>query len=152
MASNTIVLKGTPEKREELASGTITPGDLVQISSGAMQRHANSGRNAAPMFAVEDDVIGSGITDNYGSGNRVKYVLAKAGDLIYGLLASGQSVSEGDFLESAGNGALQAYSNQSGQNIYPQAIVAYAAEDKNNSSGDASGPHDNATRINLEVV
>jgi hypothetical protein len=78
--------------------------------------------------------------------------MSRAGDEIYALLASGQSVSEGDFLQSAGNGALTDYVNQSGQNVYTAAIVGVAAEDKDNTAGDANGPHNNATRIRLEVV
>ena len=58
----------------------------------------------------------------------------------------------GDFLESAGTGALRAYTNQSGQNVYVAALVAVAREDKNNTGGDAAGPHNNATRIKVEVV
>ena len=124
----------------------------MDYSSGNLIRHATSGGNAAPRFAVENDLIGSGITDNYASGNTMRYVMSRAGDEIYGLLASGQSVSQGAFLESAGTGALQAYTNQSGQNVYAAAVVAVAAEDKNNTAGDATGPHDNAARIRLEVV
>jgi hypothetical protein len=149
---NTIVLKGDPLRKEALAGAALTPGDLIAFSSGAVIRHANSGQNAAARFAVENDLIGSGIADNYPSGDVVKFVLSRPGDEIYGLLASGQNVSQGDFLESDGSGCFQAYTNQSGQNVYVRAIVAAAAEDKDNSSGDADGPHDGATRIKLEVV
>lgn len=149
---NTIVLRGTPFLKEAQAGAAVTPGDLVYFSSGNLIRHANSGQNAAPYFAVENDLIGSGIADNYASGYTMRYVVGRPGDEVYGLLASGQSVSQGDFLESAGNGSVQAYTNQSGQNVYAAAIVAAAAEDKDNSSGDADGPHNGATRIRLEVV
>ena len=149
---NTIVLKGKPLRKEAPAGAAVTPGDLVDFSSGDLIRHANAGQNAAPRFAVENDLIGSGITDNYASGFTMRYVMSSPGDEVYGLLASGQNVSQGAFLESAGNGSLQAYTNQSGQNVYVAAIVAVAAEDKDNSSGDATGPHDGATRIRLEVV
>lgn len=150
---NTIVLKGDPLRKEELAGGAISPGDLIELnSSGVVVRHATAGANAVPMFAVEMDLIGSGITNSYPSGDTVKFVVSRPGDEIYALLASGQNVAKGAFLESAGNGALRAYTQQSGSNVFPAAIVAKAVEAVNNTAGDATGPHNTAKRIKVEVV
>lgn len=149
-----IVLKGDPLRKEALSSAVVTPGDLIEFDgSGAVQRHANAGQNAAPRFAVEEDFMGDEITDNYASGDRVQFVVARNGDEIYALLASGQNVTQGALLESAGNGALRAATVPSGNaQVYTNAIVAAALEDVDNSGGDASGPHNNATRIKVEVV
>lgn len=150
---NVIVIKGDPLRKEDLAGAAITPGDLIELnSSGVVVRHSTAGGNAVPMFAVEMDLIGSGITDSYPSGDTVKYAVFRPGDEVYALLASGQNISKGAFLESAGTGALRAYTQQSGGNVYPAAIVAKAVEAVDNSSGYASGPHDNAKRITVEVV
>ena len=148
-----IILKGDPIRKEELAASVITPGDVVEFTSAdTLQRHGTAGANAAPRFAVEEDFVGDEITDNYAAGDRVQYVVARQGDELYALLASGQNVAKGAFLESAGDGLLQAYTNQSGANIFPNAIVCSALEDKDNSGGDADGPHGTATRIIVEVV
>ncbi len=150
---NTIVLKGHPLRKEAQADAELWPGDLIEFSANEqLVEHANAGQNALPSFAIEMELIGSGIADSYISGATVLYGVFRPGDEVYGLLASGQNVSKGAFLESAGNGALQTYTNQSGANVYTAAIVAVANEDKNNSAGDADGPHDNATRITLEVI
>lgn len=151
----TIILRGDPEHqyKEAAADAAVTPGDLIKFSANEkLIRHDGSGQNAVPMFALEMELVGSGIGDSYASGATVRYAVARAGDEVYALLASGQSVSKGDFLESAGNGALQAYTNQSGQNVYTAAAVATANEDKDNSSGDGTGPHNTATRIRVEVL
>jgi len=150
---NVIVIKGDPLRKEELAGAAITPGDLIELnSSGVVVRHSTAGGNAVPMFAVEMDLIGSGVADSYPSGDTVKFAVFRPGDEVYALLASGQNVAKGAFLESAGTGALRAYTQQSGGNVYPSAIVAKALEAINNTSGDSTGPHDNASRIIVEVV
>ncbi len=150
---NTIVLKGHPLRKEAQADASLFPGDLIEFSANEkLVQHANAGQNAMPNFAIEMELIGSGIADSYISGATVLYGVFRPGDEIYGLLASGQSVSKGAFLESAGNGALRAATTASGASVYVAAIVAVAKEDVNNSAGDADGPHDNAARITLEVV
>jgi hypothetical protein len=158
MASSTpktVLLKGDPLFKEALTGGTITPGNLVQInSSGVLVRHANAGQNAIPLFSFENENVGSGIDSVYSTGNRARYFAARPGDEVWAVLASGQNVNAGAFLESAGDGTLRAYTNQSGQNVYTAAVVGVAKEAKNNSAGDASGPPAvtaGATRIRLEV-
>ena len=148
---NVIVLKGDPLRREGLAGGSVTPGDLASIdSNNKIVRHATAGGNALPLFAVEMDLIGSGIDDVYPSGATVKLVASRTGDGIYALLASGQNVAVGAFLESAGNGALEAYTQQSGSNVFPAAVVAIATEAVDNSSGGSA--HNGAARIKVEVI
>lgn len=148
---NVIVLKGDPIRHEVLAGGTITPGDLVgRASGGTLVRHATAGGNSEKLFAVEMDLIGSGITDDYSSGDTVKFIASRAGDWVYATLASGQNVAIGAFLESDGSGSLQAYTQQSGSNVFPAAVVAVAVEAVDNSSG--STLHDGAARIKVEVI
>lgn len=144
--ANTILLKGDATRKERLAGGTISPGDLLTLnSSDQYVRHNTAAGVAAPVFAFENDLVGKGISDDYASGDTVQAIYAKRGDEVLALLASGQNVSVGDFLESAGNGTLRAITS-SGANV-----VARALESKNNTSGDTTGPHDGATRIKVEV-
>jgi hypothetical protein len=152
---NVIILRGDPEHqyKEAQADAAITPGDLLKFSANEkLVRHDAAGQNTGAVFALEMELVGSGIADSYASGATVRYCVARAGDEVYALLASGQNVTKDAFLESAGNGALRAYTNQSGQNVYAAAVVGVANEDKDNSSGDATGPHNNATRIRVEVL
>lgn len=154
-APKTILLKGDPLFKEALTSGAVTPGNLVQLnSSGVLVRHANAGQNAIPLFAYENELIGSGIDTAYVTGNRGRYFAARPGDEVYAILASGQNVASGAFLESNGDGTLRAYTNQSGQNVYTAAVVGVSLEAKNNTNGDSAGPPAataGATRVKLEV-
>ena len=148
---NIILLKGDPIRHERLAAGAITPGDLVsRDSSGTLVRHATAGGNSEKLFAVENDLIGSGITDSYATGDTVKFIASRPGDWVYALLASGQNVAIGAYLESAGNGALEAYTQQSGSNVFPAAVVAVAVEAVNNTAGGSL--HNGAARIKVEVI
>lgn len=154
----TVILKGDPIKKEEQvhAAVSVTPGMLVAFdgTSGNLRAHATAGGNAAPAFAVENSDMGYGIDDAYyGAGHASKpsgwlgdsaqYVVSRPGDELYALLAVGANVAKGAFLESAGNGALRAFTNQANQF---RAIVARALEAVNNAAGSA------AVRIKVEVV
>jgi len=138
----TIILRGDPIRKAALAGGSITPGMLLAWSSGTLVAHAAAGGNAQKMFAVEEDYIGSDINTVYTSTNGVQYVVAHPGDEIYAFLATGNNVVKGDALESNGAGALQKHTapaivetGSSTITVYTDGIVAFAAEDYNNTSG-----------------
>lgn len=146
MASNSIVLGGEPRQKEENAGATVTPGELLEYAAdGDVQPHStvpatDTDGSAQPRFA--DRGFGNdGVDDDYSAGERVKTVIGRRGDEINAFLAAGENVSKGDALESAGNGALQAHTGSddadstSTQTYYDGAIVAYAAEDVDNSGG-----------------
>jgi hypothetical protein len=104
-----IHLLGSGRTEEGVAGGTIKPGQLLQLnSSGQVVVHATAGGAAERAYAVEDALQGRGINDNYSSGERVSYVLASPGDVVYAWLGSGNNVSAGALLSSAGNGDLRA--------------------------------------------
>ena len=152
MSKNTIVLKNYSKVREEIiAAGAITPGHLVEeTSAGKAVVHNSAGENAIPMFAIEDELQGNTITDDYASGDPVQVWIPTRGDQVYALLANGESVAIGDFLESNGDGTLKAHAaGSAGVVEYPLAIVAVALEavDMSDSSGaDPSG------RISVRIV
>ena len=86
----------------------ITPGMLLDIdANGDVIKHADEGENVVPYIAVENDYIGDDIDDDYMDEDQVRYHIGITGERYYMWLQDGENVSEGDFLESAGDGTLQ---------------------------------------------
>ncbi len=147
MALNRIILQGDRTRTKTFkCSVAVKPGMLIAFATagdaGKIKPHASAGQNAVKMFAVEESYRGGGIDDVYAINDQVKVYPALAGDEINGLLANGQNVAIGDPLESDGAGGLQKHTpqtvNEGGAatfTIYLNAIVAYALEAVNNSSG-----------------
>lgn len=113
-----IALLGQPIVNEDGAAGaTVKPGHLVSGVTTIIP-HGVAGGVAARTFALEREELGRGIDSTYGSespdyasGDTVKVGSFAPGQRVLGWIASGVSVSEGDFLESAGDGTLRAYTN-----------------------------------------
>lgn len=156
--SNTILLIGDQKRgrREgKVASGqTITPGHFLnRDSSGNLIVHAGDGGNVAPaMVAVEDDLQGKEITDTYAALSRIQFHVCVPGEVVYALLANGESVTPADYLSSKGDGTLDKYVAQSVSEsgsatvtITPKNIVARPLSTLNNTSGAAA-------RIAVEIV
>jgi hypothetical protein len=109
-AKHTVLLKAYSDVFEEfLAGGVIIPGMLVlQDSSNEVVAHNDDAPAFfAPLIALEDDLEGKGIDDAYAEGDPVKCWTPYRGDQFYGILADGEHVAVGDFLESDGAGLLQ---------------------------------------------
>lgn len=103
------VLKGDPIRKEGVAGAAVTPGQLVDFDDeGKKIPHSNTGGTAAKAFAAEQDFLGSNIDTPYSVGDQVQYNVFRPGDEVYAFLANGQNVKKGQYLESAGNGALKA--------------------------------------------
>ena len=106
--ANTIVLKGRGIRKEREAGATISPGHLVEvISTDLVQVHSTAAGNAQKAFAVENEVIGNGIDDDYLVGDWVLYEVLEPGAEVQALMFTGESAVIGDFVESAGNGTLR---------------------------------------------
>lgn len=136
MSYNTILLKGDYSVKEDVAAATITPGQLVEFnsSSGQLQRHSTLKGNAMAMFAKEDIANGATISTNYSASNRVQYLIPSRGSEIYALLTTSQTIKKGNFLVSSGDGNLQKFEIDSGENPdFIHRIVAMAMEDKTTS-------------------
>ncbi len=131
MAYNTIKIKKYSDVIEEAtAAAPFTPGHLIEFTSaGKVRAHSTATGTALPMFALEDELQGKGITEAYSTDNLVQCWIAGRGDMVYALLNSGESVTAGDFLESAGNGNLQALTTGT--------PIAQAVETVNASGGTA---------------
>ena len=141
MSYLTIKIKKYSDNIEELvAAGTITPGMLVEYTSASkVQAHSTAGGNALPMFALEDELQGNTITDNYSADDQVQVWTPYRGDMVYGILASGQNVTAGTFLVSNGDGKLKALaSDASFGDVKTSEIIGIANEAVNASSADAN--------------
>jgi len=152
MAKHTIKLKKYVDIiNEYVANAAITPGHLVELmSTNKVRKHSTAGGIAARMFALEDELQGNAITDDYAAAAPVQVWCCVPGEEVYAFLKNGENVVIGDFLESAGNGELQKHVADSGAgaNVGLQ-IVAQALEavDMSDSSGaDPSG------RIEVRIV
>lgn len=120
-----VVLRGEPEFNEYgVANEAIKPGYLVKgVSVVAKQTVAGV---VPRCLAIERDELGQGIDDTYrvsgngtnaaayASGDTVKVGAFDAGDEATVYIASGQNISEDDYLKSAGDGTFAEVSAASG--------------------------------------
>ena len=146
MAKNTIKLKKYLDVVNEFTATAvaITPGFFLELTSaGLVQAHSTEGGPVLPMVALEDELQGKGITDNYAVSAKIQVWTAVRGEEVYALLADGEDVAIGDFLISDGNGRLKKYDGTTASDVeFPQSLVAVALEavDMSGSSGaDPSG-------------
>lgn len=152
MAKNTIKVKKYSDVIEEYTATAvaITPGYLLELTStGAVQAHSTAGGWATPpMFALEDELQGNGISDNYAVSAKIQVWTPYRGDYVYALLADGENVAIGDKLVSAGDGTLKAHTNDSSATIVEEQVVAVATEavDLSASANTAAG------RIIVKIV
>jgi hypothetical protein len=138
MARVVIALLGTPIYTEEdRAAEAITPGHLIDFdASGNLVKHAGAGLNAAPMFALERDELGDDITTAYAASDIVKVGHFHKGQRVYALIASGQNISKGEYLESDGAGRLRDQTTDAATDDTQRvSTVARAIEAVDNSAG-----------------
>lgn len=143
MAYNTIELKGCGIRGETIGAAAITPGQLLEVTSAdKVQRHSSAGGFHQRKIAVEDSLQGNGITDNYAAAAQVQWVDALPGQVIYMLLADGESATPNEYLESNGNGDLR---------VYTSGTRVGRAMDTLDLS-DSSGADPSSRRIRVEIV
>lgn len=138
MAIKTISVIGEPVQQELLCDAAITPGHLCERTATGAKVHATAGGSAAKLFALEDDLQGNEITDAYTAANQGQFGHFRPGDQVYALIADGENIAIGDWLESAGDGTLREVdADASVGDIVPNSVVAYAEEacDMSGSSG-----------------
>lgn len=108
MAFKTITVKGNAHvirKEGIVITAAITPGMLVAVAATGIVRHATAAGNAARSFAVENEVVGDGIDDDFAVADTVLFGVFPPGAEVYAF-ASG-SISLGDFVESNGAGGVR---------------------------------------------
>jgi hypothetical protein len=163
--SQTIVLKQVQIGRaqiEKQAVAELYPGHLLErTSADKVQKHSTIGGTCSlPMFAIEDENQGNGIDDAYAADDRVVCWMPQRGDQVQAVLADGQSVAIGDYLESNGDGTLKKFAADTADSDdpftgYDRQVVAQADEAVNLS--DSSGAESSGTlgydkRINVTIV
>lgn len=151
--SNTvsIAVYGNPavELESIVATAAVTPGFLMERASATtVQPHSSAQGSAQTLFAVEDKMTGGASTTGsfvatvdvpYAVGDKVYMLYARPGDVIWAWLDTGENVTVGTFLVSAGNGNLEAYAGPIGG---PCEVVGAALEAVNAVT---------ASRIQVEI-
>ena len=152
MAKRTIKSTGDGTSYEKVANAVITPGNLIEVmSTDKVRKHASAGQNAERMFALEDDLQGNDITDDYAASDQVLLAVFKSGDRVNAILADGQNVVIGDELESNGSGELQKHTADSAGAVeYPDAIVGVA--DEAIDSSDSATTAVASRRIRIRII
>jgi hypothetical protein len=108
---NTIFLGGDRTQIGDLAaSEAITPGHLVERfnSAGTIRwRKATTDVNGPPAVATDQSMLNKGVDDAYAANDLMEVSILHKGAFAWMLIASGQNVSAGDLLGSAGGGTLK---------------------------------------------
>ena len=107
MVYKTVKVKKYSDVIEEfVAADEITPGMLLELNSdGEVAPHSVAGGSAYPMFALEDELQGKTIDDEYAADDPVQVWIAGRGDIVNAI--AGDTITAGAFLVSAGNGKLK---------------------------------------------
>lgn len=103
----TITVKGLPVRNENVATAVaITPGYLIElIAAGTVQAHSTSGGVAEKMFALEDELQGKEIGDNYAVSTLIQHGIFRAGDEVYAKVTGSPAI--GEKVCSNGDGTLR---------------------------------------------
>jgi hypothetical protein len=111
-APNTVLLEvnggdaGDRRVHDAKAGGAITPGHFLTWSSGTLVAHAGAQAVSRKMVALEQPWSDSSpaIDDAYATNDRVLFIYAATGDLVNGILTSGQNVAAGAALAHSATG------------------------------------------------
>lgn len=166
MSYNTIKLKKYFDVIEEYtAAATITPGMILEhTTADKVQAHSAAGQNVIPIIALEDELQGNGIDDNYSADDQVQCWVPLRGEIAYLILEDGENAAIGNLLESAGDGRVQVHTadteavggDSSGNlaSFYSHQIIGEALEALNlsESSGGESSAITGHQRIKVRII
>jgi hypothetical protein len=140
MAYNTIKLKKYQDIIEEYTATAvaITPGSLLEVTSaGLVQAHSTEGGPVLPIIALEDELQGNGIDDDYAVSDKIQCWVAQRGEIAYLNVADSETVSQGDELISDGTGKVKVYTGDAASDEeYPQCLVGIADDDLDMTDSD----------------
>lgn len=138
MSYNTIKIKRyTNIEHEFEANAALTPGMVLELmSTNKVKKHATAGGNVTPLVALEDELQGKDINDDYVAGDKVKVWAPNRGDEAYLLVADEETIAIGDFVESDGFGKVKKHTAetwasadaQAANTVYSRPIVGIALE------------------------
>lgn len=125
----TIVLMGEPIYKEGQASAVLNPGHLVEFGGAKEVRKQSTAKAVCRRaFALENDLLGKGITDAYAVDERVRYGVFHSGQEVYARVAArAPAIVKGDSLEAKGDGTVQKHTDGE--------VIAYAVEALDNNAG-----------------
>ena len=134
MTRNIILLNGEAREESKVAAVVLSPGELIRPASTAGQMEPNgtaADADAPRIFVdVQKENEGAGVDDDIAASDTFTALYPESGAKVNARIAHGESLSDGEALESDGNGALR--SHTSGR------IVAFADGDITNTSGSAA--------------
>lgn len=149
MSDNAIHLAGDYRHEEALASGSVKPGYLLEITSATadtVKAHATEGGYSERAFAKEDALQGNTKSTTYATTTRVMYNLELPGNEVQAFLKAGENVTKGEQLISAGDGTLIAKGSATSAGVVMQ-VIAIAME-----ALDLSGSGDVDTLMPVRVL
>ncbi len=139
-SQKTVMLEGGDKflRLERVAAAAITPGHLVELTSAdKVQKHSTAAGFTAKMFAVEDELQGKTIDQEYASASRVQFNVCPPGCIVNALIADGEDIAIGDKLVSNGDGTLKEADSAATDEIVG---VAMEAVDMSDSSAADPSP------------
>lgn len=127
------------------AGAVITPGMVIETydDNGVTKwrPHSTAAGVQSRAVALEQLMLNKGVDDNYAINDLVQAGILLAGSMFWGLIPSGQNISNQDYLQSNGDGYLkEATSSAAGDGV-----AAYKAHD---TLGAVTVP----TRCRVEVI
>lgn len=139
---NTVLLTVTGLVTRDVgtASGTVSPGDLLELTAdGEVLRHASAGGAHGGMVAVENTAFNKNISDDYADGDQVHYAFVATGmKCMLKVKANAAAITKGDFLESAGDGKVK---------VFAAGVKLFVAEETYDNSANGSVAWIMATKI-----
>ena len=100
------------EVNDVAVSEAVTPGHLVERFNNSgitrWRKHATAGGATATAVAVDQSMLNLGVDNDYAAGDLAQVYIGHKGSTFWMLIASGQNITYGQKLESAGNGTLRA--------------------------------------------
>jgi len=138
---NTIWLGGPRTEINDLAaSEVIKPGHLlVRFNNNGvirLKKHATAGGAAVKIVATEQSMLNKGVDDTYAANDLVEASEFGPGASAWMFINSGQNISAGGLLESAGDGTLRTLAS---------GVALFAALENKNATV-------SPTRIRVEAV
>lgn len=99
-------------KEADVATGAvITPGHIVDVNSTGQATVNGTAGKQPVMVAVENDIFGKGIDDNWTEGERLIYQHLMPGHEFYGLVAAeGAAIAYDALIECHTDGTIKATS------------------------------------------
>lgn len=138
---NTVYLSGDKViDNDHACSEAVTPGHLVELFNNAgvirYRKHSAAGGNTPRAVALPHHMANKGVDDAYAANDLIEVAIGSPGSTWWMLIASGENITAGQNLESAGDGSLRAIA--SGTALY--------------SAMENSAPSGAARRLRVEQI